>query len=191
MTMLPTFTVEATVQARAPGVVGTVSRTTQGGEDWVADGWAGFLKSGTRLIAGHWHWHWQDDLWAFTPKEPADIHVLRARSEWEVLDGYWGERAVVVFDETRQWQRMRFQPSDAVQMRRPNVTWLKRPAEHEARGGPLIKEGWDHEHCAICWGKIGRGGEAEGHVSDDGTWVCRRCYHDFVDGRSLCFIPED
>jgi hypothetical protein len=57
-------------------------------------------------------------------------------------------------------------------------------------GPELVKAGWDHEHCAICWQTLGLGGQPEAYVSDHGTWVCEQCYVNFVERRSLDFIPS-
>lgn len=46
----------------------------------------------------------------------------------------------------------------------------------------------EHDHCAICWQKIGQYGELEGYVTADGEWVCLTCYRLFVEKRSLGFI---
>jgi hypothetical protein len=60
----------------------------------------------------------------------------------------------------------------------------------ETSGAELVESGWDHEHCAICWETLGPGGQAEGYVSGQRTWVCERCYLNFVERRSLDFIPS-
>jgi hypothetical protein len=43
---------------------------------------------------------------------------------------------------------------------------------------------WDHDHCAFCWAKFMRNGEAgtcqEGYVTEDNQcWICLRCFADF------------
>jgi hypothetical protein len=206
--MLPVFHLREKDVGGTTGVVGIVTRTTHGREDWVGDGWIGFLKAGPRLIAGRWHR--RGDLWEFAPEDADDLNLISAQPKWEVLDGYWGERAGIVLDQTRRWDKARFEPRDAIQFRGPSGIWLKpasgtdddspklarafpgetASAAADASGTEVIKAGWDHEHCAICWETLGPGGQAEGYVSAEQTWVCERCYVDFVERRSLDFIPS-
>lgn len=206
--MFPVFRVGERAVREGTGVIGTVTRTTHGREDWVGDGWIGFLKTGARMIAGRWHRR-PDDLWEFAPNNPVHLDAVWSQREWEVLDGYWGERAQIVLDPTRAWDKARFQPTDAIRIERPAGDWLRPLTDIDeepvararafpggtasgtgARSGEVVEAGWDHEHCAICWETIGPGGQTEGYVSADRTWVCERCYVDFVDRRSLDFIPS-
>ena len=42
----------------------------------------------------------------------------------------------------------------------------------------------DHEHCAFCWEKIGKGEDMihEGYTDEDAYhWVCNDCFNDFKD----------
>jgi hypothetical protein len=206
--MFPVFRVAEGGAGGQAGVVGTVTRTTHGRENWIGDEWIGFLKAGAKLVAGRWHR--RGDLWQFAPESQDDLDAILAQSEWEVLDGYWGERAEVVLDQTRQWDRARFRPTDAIRIQGPGGVWLRPvirtdedPATTVARafpagatsdggdtsGAEVVEAGWDHEHCTICWETLGPGGQADGFVSKR-TWVCERCYVDFVEQRSLAFIPS-
>jgi hypothetical protein len=190
-------------------VVGTVTRTTHGSETWVGDGWIAILKGGVELIRGRWHR--KGDLWEFAPKHPNDRDAICAQREWEVLDSYWGERAEIVLDETRQWDKARFRPTDAIRIQGPAGAWItplsgidEAPPVRPSRLFPpntastiddtwhaeAVEAGWDHEHCAICWETLGPDAQAEGYVSEPRTWVCEQCYNQFVERRSLEFIPS-
>lgn len=191
-----------------PGVRGTVTRTTQGRENWVGDGCIGCLKAATKLVFGRWYR--RDESWEFVPDESDEIDAIVAQREWEVLDGYWGKRAEIVLDQDRRWIRARFETTHAVRLQGSTgaLTPLSAddgsPATLPAIGFPagattggsetgdaeVLGSGWDHEHCAICWEKVGHDGQAEGYVSGQRTWVCERCYRDFVESRSLGFIPS-
>ena len=200
------FRVRGDAAGATAGLVGSLTRTTHGREDWVGDEWIGFLKSDAKLVAGRWHR--RGDLWEFVPEDPDHLKALVAQPEWEVLDGYWGERAELVLDQTRRWDRARFQPTDAIRIQGPSGVWL-RPATGTAgastprarafpgdtasaggdtTGAEMVAAGWDHEHCAICWETLGPDGQPEGYVSSERTWICLRCYVDFVEQRSLGFI---
>jgi hypothetical protein len=154
----------------------------------IGDGWIGCLKTGAKLVFGRWHR--RDDLWEFAPEESGEVDAVVTQREWEVLDGYWGERAQIVLDENRRWVRARFEPTDAIRLKGPAGVWLRPVAEADegmattsARAFPagtrtgggdagaaeVVESAWDHEHCAICWETLGPGGQAEGYVSGQRT----------------------
>lgn len=203
--VLPTFTLIA-AQDNDSEVAGTISSTTYGNEDWVGDGWIGFLMALGKLIPGRWR-H-MDEAWNFVPEDPALCRTIRGRNDWEILDGYWGQRAEIVLGLHRKWRRTRFEASDSILFKGEDDT-IEREAtatdrqiirlypanadEEEAADandrGEIIKDGWDHEHCSICWQKISPIAQPEGYFSPPHTWVCVRCYDQFVQPRSLGFIP--
>ena len=204
----PLFHLKADCIGEATDIIGSVTRTTHGHEKWIDEGWVGFLRADARLVAGRWRR--RGDLWQFTPENRYDIGAIAAREEWEVLDGYWGARAEIVLDETQQWEKTRFESTDAIRVSGSTGVLLKPltdTGEHANRGarlypsgtsdaggntnGPdIVKAAWDHEHCAICWETIGPGGQTEGFVNTQQTWVCECCYVNFVRQRSLGFIPS-
>jgi len=55
----------------------------------------------------------------------------------------------------------------------------------------IVSGGWDHEHCAIDWTKIGTGENPDGYRDQDGEWVCEECYERYVLTRSLDSIAEN
>ncbi len=125
--MFPTFRIK---RSDASEVLGTVSATAFGKEAWVADKYLGYLMRWTSLI--HGRWHSRGEHWGFVPDEPAALARLHS-GEWQIMDGYWGERAELVFDVSRKWKRLQY-------------------------------DGSNHDHCAICWQKLGAGGNPEGYV---------------------------
>ena len=184
----PVFVVAEGAVGETGGVVGRVTRIQHGRDTWIGDKYLGFLKAGTKLISGRWHR--QAELWAFVPDDEGEADAIRGRSEWDVLDGYWGERAELVLDQARRWHRAAIPKTDAIRFGGSD-SW-QRPAtaaDIEKGTGEVIPGGWDHEHCALCWETLGRGGQEEGYVSATRTWVCERCFRDFVERGSLGFIP--
>jgi hypothetical protein len=125
----------------------------------------------------------------FAPDKPEQAGRLLAEKTYPYLDGYWGERAEIALDEKRNWHKVRFEASDAIEFITPNGR-LVRKAIATDTGGRLIPSGWDHDHCAILSEKIGRGGLPKGFNSEPDAWVCERCYVDFVKPKSLAFIPS-
>jgi hypothetical protein len=86
------------------------------------------------------------------------------------LDAYWGERAELVFDDSRAWCRAAFHPRDSI------------------RGNEVIPGGWDHEHCGICWQKIAEYAQPFGLRDQDDNWLCEECYVRYVVPKSIDFI---
>ena len=91
-------------------VLGSLTATTHGSETWVGDGQIGYLMSDGKFIFGRWRS--REALWSFVPDDQGVVDVLPPDTEWVVLDGYWGERAELVFDANRPWQKALHQQSD-------------------------------------------------------------------------------
>lgn len=177
----------------ADAIVGNLFGLSSRTETWVADGGSGYLLSHQVphpvIIPGDWRS--VGDLWAFTPESDTPLADLQSRMEWTVLDDYWGERAALVLDPARKWHRTEFAPVDAVRVAGPAGETMITRADPGALHGTLVKGGWDHEHCAICWGTIGIHGGAVGYVSPPDIWACEDCHRNFISTRSLDFIKSE
>jgi hypothetical protein len=125
---------------------------------------------------------------SFAPDDPAERPALRAGESYPYVDGYYGERAELVLDPARTWRQAEFRPTDAIRVPDAGGGMWVRPAGATPQGGELLPGGWDHEHCSICWERIGGGGQAAGFVSGEDDWVCGECYRQFVAPRSLAFV---
>jgi hypothetical protein len=169
-------------------LLGSATATVHCGETWIGDGWPGFLLRGGEVVPGGWRV--RGEMWSFVLESQGALDRFRREPEWDVLDGYWGERAEILLDGSRQWRKARFESSDAVEFPRKNARWRSRAIPDKNAEGELIKAGWDHEHCAIRGEKIGAGGHPEGYFSAPNTWVCKECFDKFVRPRSLGFIPH-
>ena len=168
-------------------LLGSITAAKYGGQTWIDDGWAGFLLHNGVIIPGKWRASSQQ--WAFILARREDLDLVRSKGEWDALDGYWGERAEIALDTSRLWRKMRFEVSDAVEFSdEKGRRWVRSDAA-EPGEGKLIEGGWDHEHCAVQWEKIGVGGHPEGYFSEPDTWVCEECFNRFVIPRSLSFMP--
>lgn len=179
---LPRFAILAVLEDRCTGRFDP--------SPWVGDNWiAGLYLSGNRFQWGRFH---EVDAakrtCSFSPDQPAELSALRPGEAYAFIDGYWGERAELVLDGGRFWQRAVFEPSDMVRFTGPGGTSTGTRSSPEApAGGELVPGGWDHEHCEICSRKIGYGGEPSGLYSAPDAWVCEECYNSFVVARSLAF----
>ena len=149
---------EAETSCAQPKLVGSLDSTRFGPETWVDDRYLGYLKRNEIFVPGRWHrvaGHWE-----FVLQNPSDVDRLVGVSEFEVLDGYWGERAELVLGTSIRW-------AEAV--------W---PGDH----------GQEHDHCGICWATIMDRDNREHYRASTGERVCMSCYREFVQRRNLGFI---
>jgi hypothetical protein len=158
---------------------------------WIGEGWIGYICIGEgRFIRGRFREiDSKANTCSFYPDDATEIAGLRPNVSYPYLDGYWGERAELVLDERRNWQRRAFEPSDAVRYQAPGGASMVTKSSAEAPpGGETVDGGWDHEHCDICWETINVYDQPAGYFSPPRTWICDRCYTSYVIPRSLAFI---
>lgn len=107
-----------------------------------------------------------------------EVSFLQAGAEYEYLDGYWGERAELVFDTSLIWEKTEFIPRDAVR--------------HLADGRTEdVPGGWDHEHCIICQESISQVDKQKyGYKDQKNNWLCERCFNSYVVPKKIDFITE-
>jgi hypothetical protein len=161
---------------------------------WIGDGRIGYLRVGEgRLVQGRFrHVDPGSGMCSFFPDDPRRLAELRPGLSCLFLDGYWGERAELVLDENRPWQRREFEPSDAVRYpSRGGGSIVSKSLAESPPDGEIVKGGWDHEHCNICWETIGPHDHPAGYFSAPQTWICERCHSSYVVPRSLAFIPSE
>lgn len=49
-------------------------------------------------------------------------------------------------------------------------------------------DGWDHEHCELCYKHINTGDF--GYQDKDDQWLCEKCYNEYVKPRDLSFVDD-
>lgn len=182
---LPHFTVSA---SRDDGYPGRFDASPWVGEGWIA---------GLYLGDGCFLWGRFRDVDAgaqtcvFCPDETARPAALRMGEAYPFMEGYWGGRAELVLDEGRHWHRANFMRRDLTRypVEGGGLMATQSPPQAPA-GGEVVAGGWDHDHCEICWQKIGIGGEPDGFLSPPNSWVCEACYGAFVVPRSLAFAKD-
>ena len=172
---MPTFTV-LHVDVDNGRLLGTVSTSCH----WDGSGLeSGDLHIGEAIIEGRWTR--RADLWIFQPvrrviseregtvevmPSPESLPPLGSNREFDVWDGYWGERAELVLDRTLKWEARHWTAED--------------------------QEAHDHRHCIFCWANIDGHVDAENCFQDFfdcGYPACPPCYRRFVEPRSLDFTP--
>lgn len=182
---LPTFTISRLNRDRA---IGSFDRTL-----WMGEGYLGDLLLPDRFIRGRFVNVDLHSLSAtFIPASAEDVGVLLAGATYPRFDAYWGQRALLVLGRKRIWTQRTFAPRDAIAYKGADSTVVAeatRPNLPES--GTVIKDGWDHEHCELCWEKISPWTDPVAMFSVPNHWICRACHKNFVVPRSLDFIYVD
>lgn len=154
MPELPRFRVRK-IEQQPVRLIGELSSTHYGSETWVQAGWIGDLRVGNRFVTGRWSE--AESEWAFSPENASALETIGAAREFPVFEGYWGERAEVVLDESLNWSES---------------TW---------------SDPTDHDHCRVCWATISSEGNTLHFAASPTLRVCPACYSSFVRPRSIDF----
>lgn len=171
---LPVFFVTE-VQSDPPRLIGHLRRW-----HWVGERHIAYLYPGAnRLIEGRFHdvRRWGKRA-SFVPANPDSINDIKSGDAVPYLDGYWGERAAIVFDKSIHWQESAFHIHDEV---------------HHYMGGRTEVEpnGCDHEHCFICWATISERQNQTYMTSDQVSSVCLDCFHNYIEPNNIDFVTPD
>jgi len=86
-------------------------------------------------------------------------------------------------DKHGKWTKVLFNPTDAVEVTEPagngkQIRGIRKLQSEEQlpSGGVIVKNGWDHEHCELCWSDVNRGDRtADFRVKPGPEGVCRGC----------------
>ncbi len=144
---------------------------------WIADFYVGhniFVE--TRFLEiNH-----QDLSGAILVTDLARKDLFKIGATFPFMGWYWGERARLVYDSSREWQKAEFVPHDTIQYYPDGKT-------------EVVEGGWDHVHCEICGQKISpfESGNEYGYQDQDDSWVCLTCYEKYIMPKSLDFIMID
>ncbi len=181
---LPTFTVTAIAECHA-----TVSFDN---ERWIGENHiACVVVDSMRFIWGRLA---EVDLSAgnciIVADQCDELATLSNGQSYPRLDGYWGERAELVLDRSKKWEERTFTPVDAVAFTIDGGNLVRKVSDGPTAEGDVVKGGWDHEHCEICWATISRADNPTGIFAEPKHWICCDCYQRFVLPASLEFIVE-
>jgi hypothetical protein len=182
----PVFHIEKGFASNKQELIGSLSTISYGEQPWIANGWLGQLISNDVVVLGRWKE--KDDLWLFLPEHPSDLLKIKNCNEFLAISYQY--EVQLVLDKNLTWEKTDFHASDAVRVDIGNGMSMIRPIDNTEKEASLIENGWDHEHCELCWEKIGYGGQASGFYSSEKNWVCENCYENYVKTHSLDFIPD-
>ena len=102
-----------------------------------------------------------------------------------IQGGEWKRTHVeeqVAYCRSFQWRREPWMRRDALVQRDGSKSLYGgqryNPAYYE-----LVRGGWSHDHCEICWWTLSEGGDEENSVgyTDGQQWICSECYHLFIE----------
>lgn len=96
-----------------------------------------------------------------------------------------------ILDEKADWKQEVFQVKDAQVFYLPDGTKGWREVGQKAtweneKIGEVIKDGWDHEGCEICYKHIGKGGDFECYKYK-WFWLCVSCFNKYASNHDLSF----
>ena len=124
-----------------------------------------------------------DDTCDFVFDSAVESSYLELNKNYLYLDGYYGERAILAYSDTKKWIKIIFKKSDAVKI--PGGC-RKIKLNEKVSKGMLIIDGWDHEHCNICWAKIDE--SSPNCFFNNFDFLCEDCFNNFVIKKDLGFI---
>ncbi|WP_159076361.1 hypothetical protein [Flagellimonas amoyensis] len=108
-----------------------------------------------------------------------------------------GEIPVDYLIELRQyaWEFRKYSCPDALIAINGGSTWLYTGQKYDESKVTLIKGGWAHDHCEICYATISEGEatseyEVEGYHSEF-EWICKNCFTDFIQPMDLNSILKN
>ena len=137
---------------------GSVSTEKYQGHDWIGDRWLGFIApTDSTLLYGQWMK--DDDNWSFNLFERLDDQFIEKGNSYPFIDGYWGERIELLFDDV-------ILTRDTFRNNEPAA----------------------HDHCFFCWATISKHENPLHWRTDNNHAVCDACYETYVKDKSLDFI---
>jgi len=154
MPELPRFRVRK-IEHNPLRLIGELSSTQYESQTWVQARWIGDLRVGNRFVTGRWSE--AGSSWAFAPEDPSALDTIGNVRDFEVFEGYWGERAELVLNETLSWRES---------------TWT---------------DPNDHDHCRICWATINSEENACHFAASPALRVCSACHSSYVQPCNIDF----
>ncbi len=82
------------------------------------------------------------------------------------------------------WERRLSKPRDALAKRAGGALMLYGGENYDAHEFDLVKDGWRHDHCVVCWKMIynqEHPDESFGYSNGE-NWLCEQCYEAFLAG---------
>ena len=118
----------------------------------------------------------------FETFEPQDCS-LQTGQEYSFGSEWTADQLAIAQSEPEKWHKECFKSSDMVAFRQPGGSSLgRRMGEEEVpEDAFVVKGGWEHEHCSLCWKEISERDHDDhcGWVKDS-QWVCQECFEKYI-----------
>ncbi len=120
--------------------------------------------------------------------------MVKKGAEFYWIDGYWNRDLIWrILDEDKPWIKEKFKAQNAQVFIQNGVRgWCKVGYKIPAGAvlGEIIPDGWDHEHCSICWTKIGKSGQEDCYRDEDRYYLCVSCFEKYASQHNLAFTDD-
>ena len=107
---------------------------------------------------------------------------MQVGDKYEFLSWWTPDQLQLAQSDPEIWREEIFVPHDAVKLEVNGMVVYRQILEgEEVKEGTLIKEGWEHEHCALCWKTISQHKDHDSRGYTDGReWLCKKCYQEYI-----------
>lgn len=115
---------------------------------------------------------------------PSEPTVLIHGDHWKIKD---------VADEVRllineEWRREDWKPTPALIHKRGGRSTQYRGQKFNPEKIDLVTDGWNHDHCAICWWTLYATDDPAngiGYHNQNYVWICSECFQQFIEADIL------
>lgn len=89
------------------------------------------------------------------------------------------------------WEKHPCIPRDALVKRDSGCAMLYHGENYDANEFELVKQGWTHDHCMICWRMLYSADDPEQSVgyTNGQEWLCENCYAVVIAGEESSGLP--
>jgi len=142
---------------------------------------ASLLYDGKVILELHQLLGRRDKLYTFESYD-VEFEPPMAGLECEFRPWWTPDQLAIAQDRSREWRKITFEPTDAVEIIMDDSRILRELEEGEDPVyGRLVEGVWDHQHCALCWRTISAREEDENAGYHNGRdWLCFSCYQRFI-----------
>ena len=111
--------------------------------------------------------------------KPSSQTIIIHGNEWKLTD----IKLDIDWCRNRHWKQDKWTPSDAL-TQKSGTTSKYAGQRFDPTKYTLIKNGWNHDHCSICWWTLHESdnpAEATGWKDDQNNWLCNECHQQFIE----------
>jgi hypothetical protein len=121
-----------------------------------------------------------------TPQTNDEPTVVIHGDRWKIKDVADDVRSLV----TQTRRREIWKPTAALIHKKGGRSTQYRGQKFDPEKISLVSDGWNHDHCAICWWTLHETDDPEkgiGYRNETNVWICSECYQHFFEQDILNF----